>query len=80
MAIAYCLSGYNKMTDRLETEVDVPATQLVTVLQSLQMTATDIEDCDSLSLDSGEACLVAQYFNETIDQSACDWFLETFAV
>ncbi len=77
MTNAYYLSGYNKNTDHLETELDVPVTHLVTVLQTLQMTVNDIEDCDALSLNSGEADMIAQYFNETIDSVHCDWFLET---
>jgi hypothetical protein len=77
MTVVYRLTGYNKRTEWLEREYDVPDAVLPQAKAIAMVPPTDAGG--SYELDEHQACAIAQLLRVSIDIDGYIWGLEPFA-
>jgi hypothetical protein len=79
MTTAHRLTGYDKETERLVFEFDIPPSQLERAKELANVGRDDPDAVGSYPLDSSQAGRVAGLVNQVVDVDRYSWFLEPFA-
>ncbi len=77
MSIIHRMTGYDKRTERLASEYDVPS-HLVDKARGIAKVAEVSDGFGSYPLDAAQAQAIALLADATIDVDRYDWFLEPF--
>jgi hypothetical protein len=73
MKLTYKLVGYDRTTERVGAEYDIPADKVVTIKKYLGINDRDVAD---VPLDSGQAREIAHVLDVRLDLDNLDFFLE----
>jgi hypothetical protein len=79
MNAVHRITGYEKRTERLEIEYDVPPERLGDLRKLANVPAQDVDALGSYRLDSNAVRKAAAKLRLTLNFDAYDWFLEPFA-
>ncbi len=79
MTVLYQITGYNKQTERLAVEFDVPQDSLHSVMQAAQVSPEQAADYGSVPLSPATVQKIECQLNKSFYSELCDWFLEPFA-
>jgi hypothetical protein len=79
MSVIYQITGYNKQTERLAVEFDVPQDSLQFVMQAAQVSPEQAADYGAVPLSPATIKRIECQLNKSFDSELCDWFLEPFA-
>jgi hypothetical protein len=79
MNLVYQINGYNKQTERLAVEFDVPQDSLQSVMQTAQVSPEQAADYGSVPLSPTIVKRIERQLNQSFYSELCDWFLEPFA-
>jgi len=79
MSVIHRITGYNKQTEMLEVEYDIPSERLNDVRAIAKVPATDADAIGSYPIEAGAAHRIARTIQQMIDLDRYDWFLEPFA-
>jgi len=79
MTAVHRITGYEKRTERLEIEHDVPPERLNEIRQLAHVPPEDSGAVGAYPLDPHAAGLVALKLDKPLNVDAYDWFLEPFA-
>lgn len=73
------ITGYEKRTERLEMEYDVPPGQLPELRQLANVPSSDVDAIGSYRLPPEAISKAAAELKQTLNTDAYDWYLEAFA-
>jgi hypothetical protein len=79
MNVGYQITGYDKRTERLAREYDIPAQSVSFVIDAAHVPLKMIEDFSSVPLSPQAVRLIGQRLDQDIDPGSFDWFLEPFS-
>ncbi len=80
MNVVHKVTGYDKATERLAFEFDVPASDIPEMRDIAHVEPSDLGVVGCYPLDANAARFVASRFNLPMAIDRCDWFFEPFAV
>jgi hypothetical protein len=70
--------GFGRASDRIEVEVDIPATALRTVMAIAEVPAGDPDLVGTYPLDERQTAMIADAVEVTVDPRKFTYFLEAY--
>jgi hypothetical protein len=80
MNVSYQIAGYDKRTEQLVREYQVPADTLPAVMQAAHVSLEQAAGFGSIPLEAAVVRKIGHQLNKSIYSDFCDWFLEPFAL
>jgi hypothetical protein len=79
MTVIHRVTGYDKRTELLEVEYDVPEQKFSAIREIVQVPLDDPQAVGSYPLDADAVQQVGRKLDRVLSADAYDWFLEPFA-
>lgn len=79
MSVNYQIAGYDKRTEKLAREFDIPADQVEAVMKVARVSAQQAASFGSICLDPSTVRMVGRQLGKSIYSEFYDWFLEPSA-
>ena len=80
MTVVHRMTGYDKRTERLEIEHDIPAERFSDVRALAHVPIEDEDAAGSYPLDASAARQLGWTLDKPVNLDLYDWFVEPFAV
>ena len=79
MTVTLKIMGYDKRSERLAVEFDVPSTCVPAVIEATRALPGQTDDFGSIPLDHETVAAIGRHLNRPIHSDYYDWFLEPVA-
>ena len=80
MSTVHRVTGYDKRTELIAYQFDVPADRMTEIRHLAKVDPRDAEAAGSYPLDTTAAHMIAHDLNLPMAMDRCDWFLEPVSI